>query len=247
MTNDANKETASTVPPVTTPEVSVPTELLEKARADERQKLHGRIQELETQLESSRQTAAQKASIEQQLKEAETKLSVIENAKTAEGTVDVKRLVEEVANTANQKAEARLLELQQRLERSEAERRAEKLAVLRDSLIREANGDIIPSLVTGNTEEELRTAAANSRAQYKDLENRIVSKQPTSKASEMANGDVPAPQPNNLPPAVNPRAATGGGAVPAAPGAASFNRNQSVTEWSKNRGAVLADIQKRYG
>lgn len=122
---------------------------------------------------------AQKA--EQKLSEIEKELTAL-RAGNQSGLTDkealekISKLNEELATTRQQLADSqkliddKLAEVEKRVtDTTQQALTAERVTNLRKELIEKAKGEILPELVTGTTEEELRASAEVAKARYKEI------------------------------------------------------------------------------
>lgn len=102
----------------------------------------------------------------------------------------VKQLEVELEKTAKRFEE--VMEIKDKQFTSELTKR--DLAIIREKLIGEANGAIIPELVQGNTEEELRKSAESAKARFSE----IVTAQKKQVEDELIRaGKIPGPDGKN--------------------------------------------------
>lgn len=228
--------------PVTYSEADL-TSRVEKARTEEKQKLYSEIQSLKKKAEDlESMSATQLKDLQTKLAEATSQLQTLEKARTPSGDVDIKALIADVSAqirtelTTRHQAETKALT--DRLDKMEKEALAQALARVKQEVIAAAKGRIIPSLVRGETEDQLRQSAEEAKAEYE----RIVSE---------AAASVPAPAapeaPAAFPPTLNPRAQSGGSAAPQPAGVENFKGTRDPAAFKARRESLLADLNRRYG
>jgi len=192
------------------PEVKVPDSqkelerLLESARKEEKEKLYGQLEKLKSDLEAAR---AHKELNEKKLSDAQAKLEAVskdedEKAKTVE------QKLAELQTTFLAELKKRDEERKTEREQLQQELRNRDLVVKKTEILSKYAGEIIPELVSGNTEEELAQSALIAHQRYKVLEETIRKK--------TVAGAVP-------PPPANP-----GGGVPGGGGSDSALEAQLV-------------------
>ena len=84
----------------------------------------------------------------------------------------------------------KITELENKLAEKDEEISAIKLTSYKDKKIAEAGGELIPELVTGNSEEEIDLAIEKAKERYKEIISKIASQQQTKPQNS-----------NNIPPA----------------------------------------------
>lgn len=172
--NGNNTATAQTPPGTGDSGSANITALIEKARKEEKAKLFDKISALEKEVERLNgvvtKSEATITTLTQERDNAVGALDAIKSAKTADGaTVDVKGLVEELSN-ASKKETKKLLdstakELNERIAALEAENRRLTLSKAKADIIQELGGsdEVIERMISGNTPEELRATALESK------------------------------------------------------------------------------------
>lgn len=227
--------------PVTNPPASTPlqpspnasaesAELIERIRQEEKAKLYGELQDLRSRLDAAiNETSSKEKEYKGQLEELNRQLSLLQKA--ASGNLDPIALAREVADDTRkilvQEHSKEVRELQARLERLEQEREQARLESIRQKLISDANGRIIPAMVRGNNEAELKASAEAAMQEYE----RIV------KAHSTPTPAAPA--------AVVPSAGPGTGTGEGIPIVQTGRTDPKV--YSANRQKVLAEIRARHG
>lgn len=149
---------------------------IEKARLEERTKLFETLETTRKQLEAATEAAKTKDSDLTQLNakvtELTEKLKALQDATKPDGGIDVTKAIESAVGSALSRQEAVLGEqvkrLSEALQQEQNLRSTAEAAQLRVRLIAEAGGDavLIPELVVGRTEEELKASIANSKAVF---------------------------------------------------------------------------------
>lgn len=237
------------VPPPKAPDgfISVQdhTAALEKVRKDEKDKLYADLQAARSQVETLTQkvTALEGENTNLKTTVESTKASVSADGKT----IDVAKLVSEVseraAKSVAQNAQIQIEQLTSKLTEVQGQLNATKVKELRERLIAEAGGPdaIIPELVKGNTEEELKASIAESKG--------ILDRQ-KARFGVTANPPAAGPTdgvtaPTSIPP-VNPAPIdTGSTTLRPLPSQSNGSR-VSPNEWKQVREQKLAAAAGRY-
>lgn len=210
---------------------------IEAVRAEEKRKLYSELEALKNQLTTANLSAQEVAALKTQLTEAQQQLSAMAKAKTTTGEIDTIALARQVAQDTRSamtvETQRELATMTARMAELEKANRQQQLAALRTQLIAEAQGQIIAGMVTGDSEEALRTSAQVAKAEYANIVASV--KQPATP------GVAPTP-----PPVINP-GAVNGGAVPPAQGLDAVRRTGDPKLFSKNRQQVMADLKARFG
>lgn len=135
---------------------------IEKARKQERDKLHDRIEASETEARKLRKRLAK----------AEASIEAFNEAKTTEGKVDVTELLERAHKKFlkhyKKAEEGEDTELREKVDSLEKEVTKYRVGALRRRLIAEAGGTdvMISEMVTGETEEEIEKSIEKAIAAY---------------------------------------------------------------------------------
>jgi hypothetical protein len=172
---------------------------------------------------------------------------------------DISAVIQETAEKTERKLRAEFdtqtQQLKQQLEALQSKEKDAALKELRLKLIAEAGGEdsLLPALVKGNNEEELKASIDYSKSIFADAQARIAKNTPAPQVAPVAPpapnsppAPAPAPSVNVLPvapsnvPPVPPVAPTEG-APPATPKA-----RPSRSEWAAQRHTALASLQGRY-
>lgn len=137
-------------------------------------------------------------------------------------------------------SEEALKKMQEQVDALARENREAKAAALREKLMREAGADLIPELVTGETEDEVKASIEKSKVAYQ----RIVEK--TKPAAPADSANPPAPEAPAAPAPEAPPAAVPSAVKPEAANVAemSFEAVQGMSdeEYAKNRPAILRQM-----
>jgi len=156
--------------------------LIAKARKEEKEKLYPEITKLKEDLEKK------VARINELLLAIGEKDEII-----AQKDKEIKELKNNSKKSESQEVKdlkIKITELENKLAEKEKEINTIKLASYRDKKIAEAGGEIIPELVTGNSEEEIDLAVEKAKERYREIVSKIISQQPTKPQNS-----------NNIPPA----------------------------------------------
>lgn len=151
------------------------TALLEKARKEEKDKLYPQLDEFKTSLKEVQEALrAEKEEKERIRKEAEETAEAERQAKLSadDRQLEVLKRLEEQLNAEREERK----KLAESLDRKEREA---TLRAYRERAIAAAGEEIIPELVTGNTEAEIDAAVRNAKARYEEL----------AKKFKVANGE----------------------------------------------------------
>lgn len=221
---------------------------VEKARLEERAKLR---QELDT-------VATRAATLEETLKaeqaaktELATRVSALEagvtKTATGEPVVDIAKVVEQatsaVATRLNSDHAKTLTEMQTQLSALREESNRNRLAATRERLIAEAGGinALIPELVVGSTEDELKAAVTRSKSIF----DRTVLQTGSAGAASLGTGNAGSSGGDGL----NLPVGQAGGAGGNANGAATVQVNaraMSMAEYASKREALKREAAARY-
>lgn len=147
---------------------------IEKARLEERTKLQGQITDLTTAAASLKeQVGALTAANEKLTNEfgaLQTAYEALKAGAKPDGGVDIEKAIQTAVNAAlgrqGPALQAEIATLRKQLEEESNKRQKAELSQLRARMINEAGGAavLIPELVVGNTEQELRESLENSKA-----------------------------------------------------------------------------------
>lgn len=249
----AKAEPAAPAPASQAPEgfISVQdhTAALEKVRKDEKDKLYSDLQAARSQVDdlAKKVTALEGENATLKTTVESTKASVSADGKT----IDVAKLVAEVseraAKSVAQNAQVQIEQLTSKLTEVQGQLNATKVKELRERLISEAGGPdaIIPELVKGNTEEELKASIAESKSILDRQKARFgVTANPTA-AGPTTNFTQAPVAPSEVPP-VNPAPIDTGSTTLRAIPSQSNGTRLSPTEWKQVREQKLAAAAGRY-
>lgn len=160
---------------------------VEKARKEEKDKLYPQITELKESIKEMQEYLRQEREEKEQIKadaEAEKERRRQEKLSDSEKTLEAIRKLEE--KLTEEREERRKLD-----ERWEAEKRKNGLEAYRQLAIQAAGNDIIPELVTGNTEEEIDNAVQIAKARYAELAEQFKTKAGTQVRQGMPQSSGP--------------------------------------------------------
>ena len=164
--------------------------VIEKARQEEKEKLYDRIRGAKA-VES--ENAALKIAMDKLEKESANLVKKIEDMskKTSKpgdsGQVDTQVIIDETAKLVSQQMQANFKaerdQLVNQINTLSNQLTATSLSSLREKLVAEANGKIIPELVRGDTEENLRTSVIEARRAYEKIVSQVGGNLPKPNAS----------------------------------------------------------------
>jgi hypothetical protein len=229
---------------------------LEKIRQDEKSRLYPDLENARKQVET---LSAQIQTLNGEKTILATSIESLKAATEGGKKFDVAKLVEEVslraAKSVTEGAQAQILKLETQLAEMQRSLNAASLKDAREKLIAAAGGAeaLIPELVSGNTEEELKKSVAESKRIFDSVVARRGNTTPTPAAGTPV---APAPAPSNvaapIAPAPNGQAMpvppapidTGSGTLRAVPEA--NNARHNPTEWKAIRENRLKEAAGRY-
>jgi len=142
---------------------------VEKARLEERAKLHEQISGLMVQ---NQQFEKQLEDLRRQTEAQATELTAFREAADSQGKIDIQKAIEQATSAVSKRVQATyeqsIAKLQQDLQQERTLRQQLFAQSLKQRMIEEAGGAsaLIPELVTGTTEEEIRASIENSKAIY---------------------------------------------------------------------------------
>lgn len=147
---------------------------IEKARLEERKKLSDQLTTLTTAVETLKGQVAtltqEKQSIAKELGDLQTAHEALKAGTKPEGGIDVEKAIQTAVNAALSKQgpvlQQEIANLRTELDQERQKRQAAELAQTRARVVEEFGGAsvLIPELVTGNSEEELRQSAERSKS-----------------------------------------------------------------------------------
>lgn len=204
---------------------------IEAARKEEKDKLYGDIQRLQNEVNTLKTGSEQAAKLQKERDDLAARLKVLESASTNNG-LNVQQVIDETTNLVKKTFQDQLVAMEQRVNVLDSEARTAKVELIKRQIIADANGEIITSLVVGNTEEELRSSAERAKAEFKALKEKITGKQQ-------------APQPGMpVPPVSGPQ---GAGTPPANHDKPLVDRPGDMKDWRARRQEALAKMRQMYG
>lgn len=220
---------------------------LDKVRREEKEKLYGDLQAARKQVET---LSASVQKLESEKANLQTIVDSTKASVTADGkSVDVAKLIAEVSERAAKavadNAKVQITQLTSQLNDLQGQLAQTRLKETRERLIAEAGGQdaIIPELVKGNTEEELRASIAASK-EILDKQKARFGVTTTPPAPSPAGTQVaPAPAPLAPPPATPAPLETGSSVLRPLEGT---NTRMTPAEWRQVREQRLAAAQGRY-
>lgn len=181
-----NQDPTPNTPP-TQPNIDFES-LIAKARKEEKEKLYPEITKLKEEVEKK------VARINELLLAIGEKDEII-----SQKDKEIKELKNNSKKSDSQEVKdlkIKITELENKLAEKDREINTIKLASYRDKKIAEAGGEIIPELVTGNSEEEIDLSIEKAKERYKEIISKIASQQQIKPQNS-----------NNIPPA-NPNTST---------------------------------------
>lgn len=230
---------------------------VENARKEEKAKLYP---DLDAARKSAEALTALNATLTGENQTLKTSIDALKAATDGAKKLDIAKLVEEVtlraAKTVADNAQTQITTLQTQVNDLTSKLNASSLKETRDRLIVEAGGPdaIIPELVKGNNEAELRESIASSKSILeRSLKSRGITAPPATGTpaangtTPPANGAAPAAPLNGseLPPAPPAPIDTGSGLLRPTNQPGSGTRH-SPAEWKSIRDAKLREAQGRY-
>lgn len=225
---------------------------IEKARLEERTKLHGTITELQGKLTT--QTTAT-TEMQTKLREADSaiadltgKFTALKSSIKETGGVDIDGVIQKVMENFKQRVDgetaAQLSELRGALKEEQTKRELAERNNLRSRLIAEAGGEqvMITDLVRGDTPEEIRASIDYAKGLFTKIRGTATpGSQQSNNGSTGGNGSASGAPPSL--PGAGGSAGTGnadGGITPDA------LRSMSNKEWAENRMKLRKQVSSRY-
>lgn len=149
-------------------------ELLRKARQEEKDKLYPEIKGLKEKLEqSTTENNKLKGEFEEKIKDLENKLTNINKENE-----DLKKKSKKDKDQQIISLEETIEELKNKLtdveESNSAQVQKMQLEILKKELILEAGDEIVPGLVTGNSEEEIKASIETAKQEYKKIKEKTL-------------------------------------------------------------------------
>lgn len=147
---------------------------IEKARLEERKKLSDQLTTLTTAVETFKgqiaTLTADKQSLAKELSDLKTAYEALKAGSKPDGGLDVEKAIQTAVNAALSKQgpvlQQEIANLRAELDQERQKRQTAELAQIRARIVEELGGSsvLIPELVSGNTEEELRQSAEKSKS-----------------------------------------------------------------------------------
>jgi hypothetical protein len=140
-------------------------DILDKVRRQESEKYSRRLKLLESK----------NSELEDKLKETESRIAKIKPFGEDTGNVTQNTPVapKNLDNSDNVFAQE-LSQMKSKMEKYEKENNELRRTVIVDALVKEFNGEIIPELITGSTQEELLASAEVAAAKYQEIKNGVL-------------------------------------------------------------------------
>lgn len=225
----------------------------EEARKEEKEKLYNRIKRAENLEKAQAELKTQIVTLEKQVGELQKAPQPAKIESVSQVPDDIIKVVVETATSDLRK---QVTDLTTMLKNEQETKRQTSLQLLRESLIKESNGKIIESLVTGNTEDELRANAEHARQEYDAIVARIAPAAPATPAApapQNAATTIPSAQPTTPPASIGPMTTPQVTPSSASPmdnaQEADFVKqigNMSNAEYSKQRDAIQKRLKELY-
>lgn len=232
---------------------------IEKARLEERAKLREQLEASEKKLKDLELSFEQERAEMKKIREAK---EALEKSKTSDGNIDAKALIDQVTERVSAASNARVVELEKSLKEVQAKLTATEQRELRARLIAEAGGEkaLIPVLVRGTTEEEIRQSIEQSKAEF-DRITAMAGGKKQRKQGEGADDDDEGSEGSDdtddtqnsdddeggskAPPVINDRSSGGAGRGRSG---SILNRVKQLSreDYAKNREAAKRDLKKLY-
>lgn len=159
------------------------TKAIERARSQERNKLHSTIEDVKKAEKTARELAESRAAENASLKE---KIAALEGKKPPGETPNddgkkpaafseemIDKLIASAIDKASEVFEPQLQAAQARIKELEEANKTVSLTQVREQLISENKDHIIPELVMGNTKEELETSLVVAKQAFARLSSRL--------------------------------------------------------------------------
>ena len=236
-----NNDTSTATASATFTEEQV-NQRVEAARQEEKKKLYGDIESLTQRISQLEPESVRAKQLEAQLAEKSAQLDAIAKARNETGGVDITKVIEETTERTRKavqgEKDSEISDLRKSHEQLRQELRSKELAAVRSQLIASYGDEIIPSLVVGNDEESLRTAAASSHEQFKAILAKEAAKRGAAaqNTNNAANGGLPPP------------AGTTSRAGSAPSGGSQLDGfKRGSGNYSAERAKLLADLKARHG
>ena len=217
---------------------------VEKARKEEKDKLYPTITSLEAAVTESK--AALEAT-KTALNELTTKYEALVKAQSANGTVDIRALIDEtttrVAQSTRDSLASEISSLNTKLNETQTRSRKLELKQYRDNAIEAAGGPdaLIVALVTGDSEEAIDASVATAKTEFERISQKI-----------KANGNSPDTtlNPRNDNATVTPPFVPGRSALPPARAADGTQlpdvKSMTIDQYKANRDALKKQTFGRY-
>lgn len=218
---------------------------LEKARTEERAKLRAELDKLASDSKAALELmeTTQAANVKLQ-----ASLDAIQKAQGEGGKLDVAALIKEVSDKAAKATETLFAG---QIAALSGELTVMQLRDLRRELIEEAGEEnVITSLISGKTEEELRASVEASKAAFEEAKSRLSKKTKKSDGdtneddnADDENEDADAPEAGGT--AGSGSGGTGVGRTRVSPVLSTF-KNMTTEQRAKNRQKALDELKKLY-
>jgi hypothetical protein len=204
---------------------------IEKARSEEREKLRNQLEQATTEVTSLK---ADVVRLNAELKKTADELSAIKAAAKPDGGIDIEKVIEQTTSAAvnrvNSEWSQKFQELQSELNVEKNTRQKLTLEQIKAKIIAESNGQLIPEMVVGSTEDELKASAERSKQVFA----RTIAAAGVPNLQQNSNGGGGSPGLPILP--------HGGGTPP------SNNRakDMPMSEYAKERNNLKRSVAGRY-
>lgn len=225
---------------------------IEAARQEEKAKLYEEISTLQKSHATMREQleAAQKT-VTELTAELDTVNNNYKNLLESQVTskdgkkkeVDIENLVKKSADTATEAVrkhyDAQLAKMQAQLDDARKKSHSLEIARYREFKIAEANGELIPELVTGDTTEEIDRSLEAAKKAYASIVSRVSGSYNPANTTSTPPPSPPIPPSTPVDP-INPDALNLEN-----PGSRRFGR-EGLREYAGSREKLMADLRKRY-
>lgn len=201
--------------------------LVEEARKDEKEKLYAKLDKLSSE---NAQKSEELQTLRDQLSTFDSKFSKLSEA-----------FVEKKEPTPEERAAATLSDIQKMRESLLAEKesfereiRQAKLDVFKEKQMAKFGNELIPDMISGNTEDEILESVKRSNESYKAMKERIMEELASQEKEKRRGTKLP---PNNVP-------SSEPAGVPEMDENAKKIQGMSLEEYEKQRDALLKLAQK---
>lgn len=218
---------------------------LEKARSEEKNKLHADLSAAEQLAQEAQKKVEQ---IAQEKAELASRLDALQKSAKDGGGFDPGKLIEEVTLKARAEVETKLgqqlAEATQRVSALEKAKQAMELEQIKREAIAAAGGEsrLIMALVGGNTPEAIRESVSRAAEMYQQIERDALARH----GKGAGNGQ---PTSAGSPPSIGTPAAQGGAGKAPAPAVVALQsvKSMSLKEFAANQREIMAQVKAVLG